>query len=287
MMFIVGIIVVIGSVLGGYVLHHGKLIVLYQPTEYLIIIGAGVGSFFIANPPKVITGSAKAVKFLFKGSPFKKKDYIDLLVMMFALMKLMRSKGMLAIEAHLENPESSALFSKYPKFLKNHHAEHFLIDNLRLMTMGVDDPHEMDDMITAELDIHHKEGHVISHAVTTFGDSFPAIGIVAAVLGVIITMGSIDQPPTILGGLIAAALVGTFLGIFIAYGFVGPMGQFMDKYYNEESVYFEVMKICLLSHLRGNAPAISVEFARKVVGSKERPGFAELEAALENAPTVE
>lgn len=283
MLFIAGVLVVIGSVMGGYILHGGNVGVLYQPTEYLIILGAGIGSFLIANPGKIVKGSIGSLKFLLKGKPFSKADYIELLVMQYSVFKLMKTKGMLELEQHIENPHESDLFGQYPKFAHNHHALDFFCDNLRLMTMGMEDQYQMEDLMDATLDQHHHETHQIGAAVVTLGDSFPAIGIVAAVLGVIITMGSISEPPEILGGLIAAALVGTFLGIFVAYGFVGPMGQFIGKYFEDEAKYMEALKAGILSHLKGNAPAVSVEFARAVIPSAEKPSFAEIEEAQDAA----
>lgn len=281
MFFIIGFIVVIGSVLGGYVLHHGNVAVLYQPTEYLIIVGAGLGSFFIANPFHIVKKSFGSFKYLLKKAPFTKQDYIDLLAMQYAIYKFMKTKGMLEIESHIEEPAESEIFSKFPNVLKNRDAVQFFCDYIRILTMGVDDHYQLEDMMDAELEEHHHEHETVAGAVVTLGDSFPAIGIVAAVLGVIITMGSISEPPEILGGLIAAALVGTFLGIFIAYGFVGPIGQYLGKFFGEKHKYYECIKTGLMSHIKGNAPAISVEFARKSIPTHVMPSFKELEEALE------
>ncbi len=283
MTFLIGFVTIIACVLGGYILHHGKLIVLYQPTEYLIIVGAAIGSMIIGNPGKVLGGSVKNLKLLFKAGPFKKQDYLDLLAMLFTVCKLMKSKGMLAIESHLENPENSSIFGKYHSFVHHHHAVEFLCDNLRILTMGVDDVYEMEDRMNDELKVHHEEAHRISGAIQTMSEAFPAIGIVAAVLGVIVTMGSINEPPEILGGLIGAALVGTFLGVLLSYGFVGPMARYLGIYFEDEHVYMECIKTVLLSHMKGNAPIISVEMARKKIGSKEKPTFKELEDACNSA----
>lgn len=283
MLFILGFIVVLGSVLGGYILHHGQLIVLYQPTEYLIIIGAGVGSFLISNPGHIVKGALKGTGTLMKALPFTKKQYTELLIFQYDVFKFMKTKGMLEIEKHLEDPHESDIFNKYPTVIKNHHAVVFFTDYLRLMTMGVDDKYQVEDMMDMELDDEHHHKEEIAGAVVSLGDAFPAIGIVAAVLGVIITMGSISEPPEVLGGLIAAALVGTFLGIFIAYGFVGPMGQSMNKFFAEEHKYYEAMKAGLLAHIQGQAPAVSIEFARKAVPEHVRPSFIELEEAINEA----
>lgn len=279
MLFIVGFITVIGCVIGGYVMHHGKLEVLWQPTEVIIIVGAAIGSFMIANPPKVAKACLKSLKYLLKGSPYKKADYVELLTMQYNCFKVMKSKGMLEMESHIENPHSSSLFSKYPKFAHNHHAVDFFCDYLRLMTMGMDNQYQMEDLMDADLESHHHEHHNISSSITNFGDSFPALGIVAAVLGVIVTMGSIDQPPAILGKLIGAALVGTFLGILVSYGYVSPIGGFLGKYFDDEHKYFMCIKAGMMAHLKGCAPAVSVEFARNVIPPNERPDFKTIEDA--------
>lgn len=283
MLFIIGFIIVFGSVFGGYTLHGGNLAVLWQPSEVLIIVGAGVGSFIIANPPKSIKATLSSLKYLFKGSPYKKEDYVELLTLQYLIYKLIRSKGMLEIESHIEAPENSALFGQFPGFVKNHHARDFLCDYLRIMTMGVEDQYQIEDLIDADLEAAHHEHHVISHSVVTVGDAFPAIGIVAAVLGVIVTMGSISEPPEILGKLIGAALVGTFLGILLSYGLVGPMGQFLEKYFNDEHQYLMCIRAGILSNLKGNAPAVSVEFARNVIPPRERPDFKTVEDACSDA----
>lgn len=287
MLFIIGFVTVVVCVLAPYAAHGGNLAILWQPLEFVIIGGAGVGSFLISNQPKNAKTVLKSLGKLLKGSPYKKAHYVELLTMMFVTFKLMRSKGMLAIEAHIENPHDSSIFSQFPSFQKNHHAEHFWCDYLRLMTMGIEDPYQMEDLMMAELEVHHNEAHRMAQAVSDLGDAFPALGIVAAVLGVIHTMGSINEPPEVLGHLIGAALVGTFFGILVAYGFVGPMGKYLNAYVADEHVYFDAMKVAILAHLKGNAPAISIEYARKVLSTKEQPSFKEMEDACENAPKIE
>lgn len=286
MKFIIGFIVVLGCVLGGYWLHGGKLGVLWQPTEYLIIVGAAIGSFIIGTPGSIIKDTCGALKYLFKGMPYGKKDYAQLLVMLNATFKTMRSKGMLEIEQHIETPESSAIFQISPQFLHNHEAVHFLCDYLRLMTMGMEDQYQLDDLMEADLDTHRQHAHHISHGVVTMADAMPALGIVAAVLGVIITMGSITEPPEILGKLIGAALVGTFLGVLISYGFLAPMGRYMGEYCNAKVKFIEVIKVALLAHVKGNAPVVSVEFARNSIDEHSRPTFKEMEEALAATPAV-
>jgi chemotaxis protein MotA len=286
MKFIIGLVTVFGCVLGGYYLHGGKLGVLWQPTEVLVIIGAAIGSFVIGTPGQQIKDTLSALKFLFKGMPYGKKDYTELLVMLNATFKTMRQKGMLEIEGHIENPESSSIFQISPKFLANHEAVHFLCDYLRILTMGMEDQYQLDDMMEADLNIKRAHGEHISHGIVTLGDAMPALGIVAAVLGVIVTMGSITEPPEILGGLIAAALVGTFLGIFVSYGFVSPMGRYLAEYFAAEVKFIEVIKVALLAHVKGNAPVVSIEFARNSINEHERPGFKEMEDSLAATPAV-
>lgn len=280
MFFLLGTAVVIGSVIGGYLMHHGKLAVLWQPNEFVIICGAAVGSFLISNPGKVVKDVLGSLKYLIKGMPFKTSHYIELLSLQYTLFKLIKSKGMLEIEQHLEAPKESALFSQFPGFLKNDHAVHFLCDYLRIMTMGVEDKYQMDDLMEAELDMHRHHGEHISGAVVNVADAMPALGIVAAVLGVITTMGSITEPPEILGGLIGAALVGTFLGVLLSYGFLAPIGKFIGQYFADETAYLACIKAGLMAHLKGNAPAVSIEFARNAIHGHERPEFKEVEDAI-------
>lgn len=282
MKFIIGLVVVFGSVISGYVMHHGNIKVLWQPTEFLIIFGAGIGSFVIANPGHLIKKTLKSLKLLFKGGyVFKKEQYLQLLLFQYEIYKFMKTKGMLEIEQHIENPEGSSIFQKYPSILANHHATDFFCDYIRMMTMGVDDKYQLEDMMNKELEDHHHENAEAAHSVNTMADAFPALGIVAAVLGVIITMGSIAEPPEILGGLVGAALVGTFCGVLLCYGIFGPMASSISKYFDEEHKFYECIKLGLLAHVQGNAPMISVEFARKVIPSGVRPTFKEVEEAVQ------
>ncbi|WP_169568657.1 flagellar motor stator protein MotA [Sneathiella limimaris] len=285
MFWIIGVVVVFGSVAGGY-LPHGEAGVLFQPLEYLIILGAGIGAFLQGNPKWVIFGTLANMGALLKGAPYDKKAYSELLTLMYAIFKLAKTKGMIALEPHIENPKDSALFQNFPSFTKNHHAMDFMCDYLRLMTMGTENPHEMENLMDQDLETHHHEHHAMAAAVTTLGEALPAFGIVAAVLGVIVTMGSIAEPPEVLGGLIGAALVGTFFGILVAYGLFAPIGTNLQQYFEADGKYYECMKQGLLAHLQGYAPAVSVEFARKVLYSHERPTFAEVEEACNNAPNV-
>ncbi|MEI6729741.1 MAG: flagellar motor stator protein MotA [Pseudomonadota bacterium] len=282
MLFIAGIVVVLGSVIGGYVMHHGNLAVLWQPNEFIIIFGAAIGSLMVGNPGKVVKGVLKNLKYLIKGSPYKKAHYVELLTMLYMAFKTMKSKGLLEMESHIENPKESALFAPYQKFIKNNHAVNFFCDNVRVMTMGVEDHYQIEELMDRDLESHHHEHERIAGALTTMGDAMPALGIVAAVLGVITTMGSITEPPAVLGGLIGAALVGTFSGVLISYGFVAPMGHLLSTYFEDDSKYLQCIKVALIAHLHGNAPVVSVEFARASIDGVERPSFAEMDTAINN-----
>ena len=286
MLVLVGWFVVIASVLGGYVAMGGKLIVLFQPFELVIIGGAGVGAYITSNPKHILKATGKGFKTALKGPVNWKADFVELLSMTYATFKLAKSKGNLALEPHIENPDESELFSHFPKFQHNHHAIEFFCDYLRLVTLGTENPYELEALMDQELDVHHLEDEEIATAMTLLGDGFPALGIVAAVLGIIKTMGSITEPPEILGKLIGGALVGTFLGILLAYGFVGPLASTIKMAQGANSKYFDCLKAGTLAHVAGNAPAVSVEFAHKTLISNFRPTFAELEEATENAPAI-
>lgn len=282
MFLIIGSLVVTACVIGSYVAMGGKLGVLWQPFEFVIIGGSGVGAYIIANSKPVLGKTMGGLKSVLKGPKYKKDDYLELLSLQYQIFKLAKTKGMLALEAHVEHPEDSDLFAQFPKFMGNHHAVEFLCDYLRLMTLGTDNPHELEALMDMELETHHGEEHKVSHALQTLAEAFPGLGIVAAVMGIIKTMGSITEPPAVLGGLIAAALVGTFLGILMCYGFAAPMATALKSNQEDDSVYFTCIKAGLLAHLQGYAPAVSIEFARKVLQSHARPSFAELEEATQN-----
>lgn len=286
MKFIIGFLTVAGCVMGGYMMHGGSVAVLWQPSEFIIILGAAIGSFVIGTPGPLIKDTLKSLKYLLKGMPYSKADYTELLVMLNMTFKTMRAKGMLEIESHIEAPENSSIFQLAPKFQQNHEAMDFLCDYLRVMTMGMEDQYQLDDMMEADLETHRTHGHHVSHGVVNLADAMPALGIVAAVLGVIVTMGSISEPPEILGKLIGAALVGTFLGVLVSYGFVAPMGRYLGEYYAAKVKYIEVIKAAILAHVKGNAPVISVEIARNTIGEHERPSFKEMEESLAATPSV-
>jgi chemotaxis protein MotA len=285
MLVIVGFVIVVLCVLGGYTALGGHLAVLWQPFEVIIIVGAAVGAFVISNPKQVVLKAGKAIGSTVKGTPYNKQAYLELLSLLYALFKLGRSKGPLALEQHLENPDQSALFQAFPKFTADHHAMTFLTDYLRLLTLGTDNPHELEALIDEEIETHHHEKLQMSTAIQTVADGMPALGIVAAVLGVIHTMGSITEPPEVLGHLIGGALVGTFMGVLLAYGFVGPLAAALKALYDSETKYYQCMKAGLVAYLQGYAPAVCVEFARKALFSTVRPTFFEVEEATASAPT--
>lgn len=277
MFLIIGSIIVVGSVLGGYVALGGHLIVLWQPFELVIIGGSGIGAFVIANNKQVLGGTLGAIGSVLKGPKYKRADYMELISLQYQVFKLAKSKGMLAMESHVENPSESSLFQEFPSFAADHHAVDFFCDYLRLMTMGTDNPHEMEGLIDQELEIHHEKDHEIQHALVALSEGFPALGIVAAVLGVIHTMGSITEPPEILGHLIGGALVGTFLGVLLCYGFVGPMAAALKGVQDADAKYLQCMKAGILAYLQGYAPAVCVEFSRKTLQAHVRPSFQEVE----------
>ena len=286
MRLIVGTIFVIASVIGGYSMMGGHLEVLVQPFEALIILGAAAGAFVIGNTGPVLKQSMGIFGTLFRGPRYNKAAYVELLGLQFSLFKLVQAKGLLALEPHIENPESSSIFQRFPTFARNHHAVEFLCDYLRMVTLGTNVVHEMEALMDEELETHHQEQDRLVAAVQALADGTPALGIVAAVLGVIKTMGSISEPPEVLGHLIGGALVGTFLGVFVAYGFFGPMAQSLKNIYEAESKYFLSMKVGLLAHMSGYAPAIAIEFARKALMSEVRPTFAEIDEATANLPAA-
>ena len=277
MKLIIGLIIVFASVFGGYLLSHGQLMALFQPFELLIIGGGALGAFIIANPGKVISQVMKGVPSLLGGSKFTKQTYMDLLTLMFKLFSKARKEGLMALESDIDEPKESEIFNQFPKILANHHILDFICDYLRLMVGGNMNAIELENLMDVELETHHHEVTTPSGALQTVADGLPGFGIVAAVMGVVITMGYISEPPEVLGHHIAAALVGTFLGILLAYGFAAPMAKALEFRAEEESKFFECTKICILSTLNGYTPQIAVEFGRKTIYSHLRPSFIELE----------
>ncbi len=286
MNLIIGIITVVGCTMGGYVLEGGHLEVLAKaaPLEIVIMGGTVAGGFIIANPTIVIKRTLKALGLLLKKPKYTKASYIEVLCMQYQVFKLAKTKGLLTLEQHIEHPHESTLFGQFPGFQHNHHAVDFFCDYLRLITLGSDKPYELEALMDEEIEVHHNEDHGTVSAVTNVADGLPAIGIVAAVLGVIHTMGSITEPPEVLGRLIGGALVGTFMGVWVAYGYVGPMGNSLKAILDAESKYMQCLKIGLLAHLQGFAPSISIEYARKTLLSEVRPTFIEVEEATQALP---
>lgn len=283
MLVVVGYIIVIGAVFGGYAIAGGHLGGLMQPLELLMIFGGALGAFVVGNDMKSIKATMKALPTLFKGSKYNKALYMDLLALLFEILAKIRKDGMMSIENDVENPESSPLFSKYPKLLHDHHLIEFITDYLRLMGSGNMDAFQIENLMDNEIETHHMEGHVPAHCIAKLGDGLPAFGIVAAVMGVVHTMENVALPPAELGILIAHALVGTFLGILLAYGFVGPLSGVLEQKLEEGTKMYNTVKVTLLASLNGYAPAIAVEFGRKILYSTERPGFTELETYVKQA----
>ena len=281
MLFAVGFLIVISSVIGGYLGAGGHLLVLFQPFEFVIIFGSAIGAFIISNPLPVVIGTMKSFGALVKGSKLNKASYIELLSLLYATFKTAKTKGDLALESHVDNPQESTLFQAYPGFAKNHEALEFFCDNLRLLTLGTCNPHELEAVMDAELEAQRAHAHAVTGALQTVADGMPALGIVAAVLGVIHTMGAITQPPEMLGQLIGGALVGNFTGVLVAYGIVAPIAKSLENTHAAEADYLQCIKTALIAHVQGYAPQVSIEFARKLLTGKVRPSFAELDEAMQ------
>ncbi len=285
MLQIIGTVVVFGCVLGGFVLEGGHILALWHPSEILIIVGAAFGAFLISNPAKISKAAFKQALTVHKGARYKREQYVTLLKLIYEILTKVRKDGLLAIEADLEKPEESKLFQQYPEILDDHHMVVFITDCLRLMVGGNLDPHELESLLEYELETHHKEAHEPSHAVQKVADALPGFGIVAAVLGIVNTMSALDGADTAtIGQKVGAALVGTFLGILVSYGLVGPIASAMEAKASEESKAFEVVKMALVASVRGYAPPVAVEFARKLLFSEVRPTFADLENELKGRP---
>ena len=281
---IIGIVMLFGMVFGSYILAGGKFGVIAHalPHEFMAIGGAGVAAVLISNSLPVIKASLGGLGKTFSGPKWKKQDYKDLLSLLFQLTKTMKSKGVVALESHIEKPKESTIFQKYPKVLKDHFAVDFICDTLRMMTMNLEDPHQVEDAMEKQLEKHHHEHLEPAHALQNLADALPALGIVAAVLGIVKTMGSITEPPEILGGMIGGALVGTFLGVFLAYGLVGPFAARLKAIVDEEAAYYKIIQSVLVAHLHGNAAQISVEIGRGDIPSIAQPSFVEMEETLNN-----
>lgn len=280
MFYFIGLVVVFGSVVVGYTMHHGNLAVLYQPNEFIIILGAAIGSVLIGFPISSLKKALIGFKQIVHGKPYVKKDYMELLLFSFNTFKLMKVKGMLEIESHIENNAESELFKLAPAIKKDPFVLDFITDNLRLMTMGMDNAYQFEDLMEREIEIYKGNCAAGGDVFASLGDSMPALGIVAAVLGVIITMRSIMEPPDVLGSLIGAALVGTFFGVLNAYGVFSPMGHFLHKYGDYKVKFIDCARVGFIAYLNGNPPIIVVEFMRKNIPQDMRPSFEELDTYI-------
>lgn len=283
MLVTIGYLIVAGAVFGGFVLSGGHIAALFQPLELLMIGGAALGAFFAGNSGKAIKATLAALPTVFKGAKYQKAHYLELLALLSELLGKIRKEGMMAVESDIDAPADSALFNGYPLIIADHHVIEFICDYVRLMVSGNIDVFQIENLMDNEIETHHHEGEVPAHTIARLGDGMPAFGIVAAVMGVVHTMESMGLPPEQLGILIARALVGTFLGILLAYGFVGPLASLLEQKLNESTKMLQCVKVTLLASFNGYAPALALEFGRKVLYSSERPGFAELEEHIRQA----
>jgi chemotaxis protein MotA len=279
---IIGIVIVFAAVIGGFLMEKGNMSILLQPAELIIIAGAAAGTLLVANPLRIVKAIAGGLAGVLKGSPFSKKRYLDTLRMMYQFLNKVRKEGLLCVEMDVEKPQESAIFKEFPTFLADHHALDFLCDTLRTAITGGVEPFDMDQMMELDMEVHHQESMQPIDALTTVADSLPGLGIVAAVLGVVITMGALGGPPEEIGKHVAAALVGTFLGILLCYGVVGPLAANMRKTADEENEYLHVLRVLLLSFLKGAAPLIAIEMARRAIPAYARPSFDEMEKTCKN-----
>jgi chemotaxis protein MotA len=280
---IVGYLVVLASVFGGFALAGGHMAALFQPVELLMIGGGAGGAFLVGNNSKAVKATLKTLPTVLKGSKYTRALYMDMMSLLYELLTKIRKEGLMSVESDVDSPENSPLFTKYPAVMANHHIIEFLTDYLRLMVSGSMNAFEIENLMDNEIETHHHEGEVPAHVIAKLGDGMPAFGIVAAVMGVVHTMESVGLPPAELGILIAHALVGTFLGILLAYGFVGPLAGLLEQKLHESTKMFQCVKVTLLASINGYAPAIAVEFGRKVLFSTERPSFSELEEHVKGA----
>ena len=281
MIQIIGSIVVVGCVVGGFILEGGHILALWHPTEILIIVGAAFGAFMTSNPPKVCKAAFMGAISFVKGPRYKRDDYVALLKLLYEILVKIRKEGLMAMESDLEAPDGGTLFKNYPRIVADHHLKDFIRDCLRLMVGGSLDPHELESLLEQELETHHQEVHEPAGAVQKVADALPGFGIVAAVLGIVNTMASLEGADTAtIGHKVGAALVGTFLGILVSYGFVGPIAAGMTHQANDETKAFEVVKMALVATVRGYVPAVAIEFARKLLCTDIRPTFGDLEAEL-------
>jgi len=282
MFAVIGILVVIGAVVGGYLLEHGQIKVLMQPAELLIIGGAAVGTLLIGNSPRILRRIVHSFKGIISGSKFSRLHYVDSLKMIFELLNKARKDGLVALELDIEEPDKSEIFKRFPLFLNDHQARDFVCDTLRMAITGNLDPFDVDQMMEVDMEVHHQEASDSIGALTTMAESLPGLGIVAAVLGVVITMGALGGPPEKIGEKVAAALVGTFLGVLLCYGFVGPLASNLAKLAEEERAYYHVLRVAIVAYIKGTPPIMAVETARRAVPTYVRPSFLEVEQACKN-----
>ncbi|WKL57104.1 flagellar motor stator protein MotA [Asticcacaulis sp. ZE23SCel15] len=283
---IIGIVVLFATVFGSYILSGGSMAPILHSLAYELmgIGGAAIGATLIANPMSTLKAMGGGMGKVFSGSKWKSSDYRDLLSLLFLLTKTMKSKGVIALESHIEKPHDSTIFNRFPKIMKDHFATDFICDTLRMMTMNLEDPHQVEDAMEKQLEKHHHEALHPAHALQSMSDALPALGIVVAVLGVIKTMGAITEPPEVLGGMIGGALVGTFLGVMLSYGLVGPFASRLTGIVEEDGAFYKIIQSVLVAHLHGNAAQISVEIGRGSVPSSMQPSFLEMEEALNTIP---
>ncbi len=274
---IIGIVVVFASVILGYTMHHGELAVLWQPTEFIIIGGAGLGSFIIANPPSVLKAAMRGLLGLVKPSPFNKAAFAELLQVLFEVFKMARREGLVALEKHIEEPDKSTIFAQFPGFSHHERARAFLCDTLKVLLTGAVEDHNLAEILDLDLERQLEEEHAVTSAVNKVGDAMPGFGIVAAVLGVVITMGSIGGAASEIGEKVAAALVGTFLGVLLAYGLINPLASALEARGRSEGAYMQAIRTALLAFARGDSPITCVEFARRGLEPADRPSFSDLE----------
>lgn len=278
---IIGYVIVLLASLGTYAMH-GSLLALWVPLEYVAIFGLMIGGFVAGNGPKAIKATLKGLPMALKGSRYNKALYVDLLALLFEILAKVRKEGLMSIENDIENPEASPIFSKYPSVTADHHAVEFMTDYLRMMVGGNLNAFEIENLMDMEIETHHQEAHQAPHIVAKVADAVPAFGIVVAVMGVVNVMGSVGQPPAVLGKMIGGALVGTFLGILVSYGFVSPLASQLEQKVEESGKIYQVIKVVLLASMNGYAPQVAVEFGRKVLYATDRPGFTELEQEIKN-----
>jgi chemotaxis protein MotA len=286
MFAIIGILVVFGAVVGGYLMESGHIQVLLQPAELVIIAGAALGTLMVANPPHILKKIAAGFLAAFSNSRYTRQKYLNTLKMMYELFAKARKEGLMSLEADSDEPRESAVFSKYPDFLEDHHALDFVCDTLRMASSGAIEPFDADQMMEADMEVHHNQAMQPISALSTVADSLPGLGIVAAVLGVVITMGALGGPPEQIGHKVAAALVGTFLGILLCYGVVGPIASNLSKLAEEENAHFQVLRVLLNAFMKGITPIMAMELGRRSIPDHVRPSFQEAESYCKSKETA-